>query len=51
VAIRFTASYKGKVFDDTFKTEQPYYYKNGIGLVVKGLDDTIKEMHLGDRYN
>jgi FKBP-type peptidyl-prolyl cis-trans isomerase len=51
VAIRFTASYNGKTFDDTFKTEQPYYYKTGIGLVVKGLDDSVTQMRLGDRWH
>jgi peptidylprolyl isomerase len=50
VAIRFTASFNGKVFDDTFKTEQPYFYRNGVGSVVPGLDETISHMHVGDRY-
>ena len=27
VAIRFRGSYKGNDFDDTFKTEQPYFYR------------------------
>ena len=28
-AIRFKGSYKGLVFDDTFKNEQPYFYRAG----------------------
>ena len=27
VAIRFRGSYKGNEFDDTFKTDQPYFYR------------------------
>ena len=27
VAIRFRGSYKGNDFDDTFKTDQPYFYR------------------------
>ena len=46
VAVRFKGSYKGTTFDDTFSTEQPYYYRAGVGLIVKGLDDTIVNMHV-----
>jgi FKBP-type peptidyl-prolyl cis-trans isomerase len=49
VTIRFKGSYKGTVFDDTFKTEQPYIYRTGVGLVLKGLDDAIINMAVGDR--
>ena len=27
VAIRFRGDYKGNTFDDTFKTDQPYFYR------------------------
>lgn len=50
VAIRFKGSYKGNAFDDTFKTEQPYLYRCGVGLIVKGLDDAVANMQVGDRY-
>lgn len=50
VAIRFTGSYKGNVFDDTFKTEQPYFYRTGVGLILKGLDDAVTNMAVGDRF-
>ena len=49
VVVRFQGKYKDIVFDDTFKTEQPYFYRAGVGLVVKGLDDSIINMHVGDR--
>ena len=34
VGIRFTGSYKGNVFDNTFKTEEPYLYRCGVGRYV-----------------
>ena len=30
--VRFKGSYKGTTFDDTFSTDQPYYYRAGVGL-------------------
>lgn len=50
VAIRFKGSYKGNSFDDTFSTDQPYFYRCGVGLIVKGLDDAVANMQVGDRY-
>ena len=50
MAIRFKGSYKGNVFDDTFATESPYFYRCGVGSILKGLDDTVATMHVGDRY-
>lgn len=50
VAIRFRGDYKGQVFDDTFKTEEPYFYRAGVGQLVKGLDDAIVQMQVGDRW-
>ena len=51
VAIRFKASFKGVEFDNTFQTADPYFYRAGVGLIVKGLDDAVATMHVGDRYN
>jgi len=34
VAVRFTGSYKGQVFDDLFKTAEPLYFRAGVGTVV-----------------
>jgi FKBP-type peptidyl-prolyl cis-trans isomerase len=50
VAVRFIGKSKGTAFDDTFKTAEPYFFRAGVGLVVKGLDDSVVQMHLGDRY-
>jgi len=51
VAIRFKGSYQGNVFDDTFVTEQPYFYRAGVGLILKGIDDAVVNMHIGERYH
>jgi len=51
VGIRFRASYKGQTIDDTFKTEQPYLFRAGVGLVVPGLDETVVQMKLGERLH
>jgi FKBP-type peptidyl-prolyl cis-trans isomerase len=48
--IRFKGSYKGSAFDDTFSTDQPYFYRAGVGLIVKGLDDSVVQMNVGDRW-
>ena len=46
VAIRFKGSFRGNVFDDTFSTDQPYFYRVGVGSILKGLDDTVTNMHV-----
>jgi len=49
VEIRFKGSYKGNVFDDTFKTDAPYYYRAGVGNILPGLDETVVNMKVGER--
>jgi len=44
VEIRFKGSYKGNVFDDTFSTPDPYFYRAGVGILMKGVDDTVTNM-------
>ena len=51
VDIRFRGSYKGLKFDDTFKTEQPYTYRAGVGLLLPGVDNAIIHMKVGDKYH
>jgi hypothetical protein len=46
IAVRFRGEFKGTVFDDTFNTKEPYYFRFGVGNVVKGLDESIAHMHL-----
>mmetsp|Transcript_4666 Transcript_4666/g.7674 ORF Transcript_4666/g.7674 Transcript_4666/m.7674 type:complete len:203 (-) Transcript_4666:670-1278(-) len=51
VAIRFKGSYKGNVFDDTISAPDAYFYRAGVGLLLKGVDDAVVNMHLGDTYH
>lgn len=51
VAIRFRAKFKDIVFDDVFKTADPYYYRCGVGSVVQGLDETVLHMKEGERVH
>ncbi|KAJ1454094.1 hypothetical protein M885DRAFT_522229 [Pelagophyceae sp. CCMP2097] len=50
IAVRFRASYNGNVFDDLFATEEPLYYRVGGGTLIKGIDEAINMMHLGDTW-
>ena len=49
VTIRFMGTYNGNTFDDTFKTDQPYYYRAGVGLIMKGVDDAVVHMKEGEK--
>eukprot|EP00601_Ochromonadales_sp_CCMP2298_P027646 CAMPEP_0173294086 /NCGR_PEP_ID=MMETSP1143-20121109/13675_1 /TAXON_ID=483371 /ORGANISM="non described non described, Strain CCMP2298" /LENGTH=165 /DNA_ID=CAMNT_0014233719 /DNA_START=144 /DNA_END=641 /DNA_ORIENTATION=+ len=51
VAIRFRGSYKGTEFDNTMKADNPYFVRAGAGILLKGLDDAVPNMHVGDRYH
>ena len=50
VAIRFKGTYNGKVFDDIFESAEPYYYRAGVGGILKGMDDAVTHMKVGDRW-
>lgn len=50
VAIRF-AAYNGDVkIDDIFDTPEPYYTRLGSGGLLKGVEETLPLMQLGDRW-
>eukprot|EP00182_Erythrolobus_australicus_P006221 CAMPEP_0185829948 /NCGR_PEP_ID=MMETSP1353-20130828/542_1 /TAXON_ID=1077150 /ORGANISM="Erythrolobus australicus, Strain CCMP3124" /LENGTH=203 /DNA_ID=CAMNT_0028527795 /DNA_START=156 /DNA_END=767 /DNA_ORIENTATION=+ len=49
VGIRFTASYNGFVFDNTFETAEPYFIRVGSGNVPPGVEEALLLMSLGDR--
>ncbi len=51
VNIRFKGGYKGTVFDNTFKSEQPYTYRAGVGLLLPGIDNAVVNMKVGDKYH
>ena len=50
VAIRF-AAYNGEIkIDDIFDTPEPYYTRLGSGGLIKGVEETLPLMRLGDRW-
>ena len=50
VAIRF-AAYNGDIkIDDIFDTPEPYYTRLGSGGLLKGVEETLPLMRLGDRW-
>jgi len=50
VAIRFSGKYNGIEFDNIFNTDQPYFYRAGVGLLLKGMDSAVIHMKVGDRW-
>ena len=50
VAIRF-AAYNGDIkIDDIFDTAEPYYTRLGSGGLLKGVEQTLPLMRVGDRW-
>ena len=53
VALRFVA-YNGGVndlkIDDIFDSPEPYYTRIGSGALIKGVEETLPLMQLGDRW-
>ena len=50
VAIRFKGSFNGVVFDDIMNTEEPYYVRVGGENLVKGIQEVLPYMHVGDTW-
>ena len=50
VAIRFRAFCGDNKIDDIFETPEPYYTRVGSGGLVKGVEETLPLMQLGDRW-
>jgi peptidylprolyl isomerase len=50
VGIRFRGSYNGRVFDDIMESAEPYYMRVGSGSLVKGIEEAVKRMHVGDYW-
>lgn len=49
-AIRF-AAYNGDIkLDDIFDTVEPYYTRVGSGGLIKGVEEVLPNMRLGDRW-
>ena len=51
-AIRFKASVAqtGNVIDDVFATPEPYYTRVGSGGLLKGVEEVLPNMRVGDRF-
>lgn len=50
VAIRFKAFCGDMKIDDIFDKPEPYYTRLGSGGLIKGVEDTLPMMKLGDRW-
>ena len=51
MVVRFKGSYKGNEFDNTYETATPYLYRAGVGNILAGLDETIVNMHVGEKLS
>uniref|UniRef100_A0A7S3NPX8 peptidylprolyl isomerase n=1 Tax=Aureoumbra lagunensis TaxID=44058 RepID=A0A7S3NPX8_9STRA len=51
IAIRFKGSVDGRVFDDITETPEPLYYRIGDGSLIKGIDEALPMMRLGETWN
>lgn len=51
-AIRFkaTVAQTGNVIDDIFNTAEPYYTRVGSGGLLKGVEEVLPLMQVGDRF-
>mmetsp|Transcript_10663 Transcript_10663/g.13177 ORF Transcript_10663/g.13177 Transcript_10663/m.13177 type:complete len:200 (-) Transcript_10663:90-689(-) len=50
VAIRFKATVGANVIDDIFDTPEPYYTRLGSGGLLKGVEEVLPLMRVGDRW-
>jgi FKBP-type peptidyl-prolyl cis-trans isomerase len=49
-AIRFAATYGEMKIDNIFDTPEPYYTRVGSGGMIKGVEDVLPLMVVGDRW-
>ena len=49
-AIRFKAMAGNNVIDDIYDTPEPYYTRIGSGGMLKGVEQTLLDMRVGDRW-
>jgi len=48
--IRFRAFAGENKIDDIFETPEPYYTRIGAGALIKGVEEVLPKMSVGDRY-
>lgn len=51
VGVRFKAICGDNVIDDIFDTPEPYYTRVGAGGLLKGVEEVIPKMRVGDRWS
>ena len=49
-AIRFSAYAGENKIDDIFETPEPYYTRIGSGGLIKGVEEVLPKMRVGDRW-
>jgi len=49
-AIRFSSSFGEIVLDNVFDTPEPYYTRVGSGGLIKGVEEVLPKMRMGDRW-
>lgn len=49
-AIRFSAYAGDNKIDDIFETPEPYYTRIGSGGLIKGVEEVLPKMRVGDRW-
>jgi len=50
VGVRFRAYCGDNKFDDIFDTPEPYYTRVGAGRLLKGVEEIIPKMRVGDNF-
>ncbi|CAM9335242.1 unnamed protein product [Hapterophycus canaliculatus] len=50
IGVRFKGNYGNYEFDNIFTTAEPYYMRAGIGTLVKGVEEAILLMKVGDKW-
>mmetsp|Transcript_31330 Transcript_31330/g.75721 ORF Transcript_31330/g.75721 Transcript_31330/m.75721 type:complete len:178 (+) Transcript_31330:107-640(+) len=49
-AIRFSSFAGENKIDDVFDTQEPYYTRVGSGGLIKGVEEVLPKMRVGDRW-
>ncbi|CAM9776216.1 unnamed protein product [Scytosiphon promiscuus] len=50
IGVRFKGNYGNYEFDNIFTTAEPYYMRAGVGTLVKGVEEAILLMKVGDKW-
>eukprot|EP00903_Cladosiphon_okamuranus_P012121 g11373.t1 len=50
VGVRFKGNYGNYEFDNIFATAEPYYMRAGVGTLVKGVEEALLLMSVGDKW-